>query len=276
MSNHLTDKLWVLVSLQEQLYGIEAEFVQEMLNTPKVAAIPMNLNYLRGLVTLRGRTAPLVDLRLRLGMTTLLQSQEELIDIFTKREQDHVNWLKELEASVRERRPFKLATDPHKCAFGRWYDTYKSDNMLVQNLLGRFDAPHKQIHGIATQVTDLEAKEQYDEAYGIIERTRNNELATMIQLFASARSLVRETARELCVVVDRNSHRVALAVDQVHGVEPLEISGDSNMEGLQGLDSGGLLQGVGKSRKGELVLLLHLPAILDEAVVHSSQATDAG
>jgi len=268
--------LWVVVSLKDQLYGIAADSVREMVNTPKVVGVPMNMPYLRGLVNLRGHTAPLVDLRMRLGMDSFLHSQEQLIEIFKVREQDHVNWLIELEASVKEKRPFKLSTDPHKCAFGRWYDTYKSDNMMVQNLLARFDAPHKHIHGIAAQVVSLEGQNRHEDAYALIERTRNTELATMIRLFASARMLVTETARELCVVVERLGRLVALTVDRVHGVEPLQVDEASTMEALTALDTGGLLQGVGTSRKGELVLMLNLPAVLDEAAAQTAELHTQG
>jgi hypothetical protein len=48
------------------------------------------------------------------------------------REQDHRNWLAELEACVREHRPFGMARDPHQCKFGLWYDRYKTEDRRLK------------------------------------------------------------------------------------------------------------------------------------------------
>jgi chemotaxis signal transduction protein len=79
----------------------------------EVASIPNMPDFVRGAINLRGRVMPLVDLRKRLGMVSASEETSEFIRLMMQREQDHKNWLAELEASVRERREFKLTTDPH-------------------------------------------------------------------------------------------------------------------------------------------------------------------
>ena len=83
-----------------------------------------------------------MDLRVRLGMIPLKKEIDDLVDLMKQREQDHRKWLEELESSVRQQREFKLATDPHKCAFGKWYDTFTTDNLTLGHALKKFDQPH--------------------------------------------------------------------------------------------------------------------------------------
>jgi hypothetical protein len=97
-----------------------------MLKMPEVSEVP-GAHSIRGGINLRGRFCAMMQLR----------------------EQDHRKWLLELEASVQEHRSFLMTTDPHKCAFGKWYDNYHADNAWVAALLKKVDGPHRQIHAVA-------------------------------------------------------------------------------------------------------------------------------
>ena len=141
-----------------------------------------------------------------------------------QREQDHKNWIAELESSVRERREFKLAIDPHKCAFGKWYDNFETDNRTLSGCLKKCDAPHQEIHGIAIKVKGMEEKEDFDSAYEIINPTKEGEWAEMIRLFSKARSLLRESKREIALVLEWKVTAIAGAVDSFATVENLSVS----------------------------------------------------
>ncbi len=125
----------VVVLVRGQLYGIEIEHVREMFEIPKLTAMPRVPEFVRGVVNLRGRVLPVLDLRMKLGMPRLSDEHEALFQMLKDREQDHKNWIAELESSVEERRPFKLQTDPHLCAFGKWYDMFSHPSRLVAAFL---------------------------------------------------------------------------------------------------------------------------------------------
>lgn len=83
---------------------------------PDVTVISVVPGFMRGGgINLRGKVLPVIDLRLRMGKNSLAEESEELVNLLELREQDHTNWLIELEASVKEKRAFKLATNPHQC-----------------------------------------------------------------------------------------------------------------------------------------------------------------
>jgi purine-binding chemotaxis protein CheW len=187
---------------------------------------PRKPAHVAGVMTLRDKVFPVVDLRTRLGMKSAGTEKEEMIAMIDQRERDHLNWLRELVASVEENRPFTLQTDPHKCAFGKWYDTYEGKTTAARMILWQFDAPHKAIHALADVIRDMAAKGHRDEALARIQETRDRELHVLIDLFDRFRASIREDD-EGTVLVHRDGERlVGFLVDTVsemRAVEPQAI-----------------------------------------------------
>jgi chemotaxis signal transduction protein len=236
-----------------------------MVAMPKVVSVPQAPNYVKGVINLRGQVIPVVDLRLKMGMTSLADESKDLVQLLNQREQDHKNWIAELESSVRERREFKLATDPHKCAFGKWYDNFKTDNRILASCLAKFDAPHQKIHGIAVKVKKQEEKEDFDSAYEIINQTKDGELAEMIRLFSEARSLLSESNREIALVLEWKDRTMAVGVDSVETVEKLSKSNIDGVPEMASTLNNECLAGIGKrGEDNELVQLLDVGILIGQ------------
>ncbi len=212
---------WVIFKLQEQFFAVSSHYVREMIATPSITNIPNTPAHYLGTILLRDTTIPAYDLRQRLDMKPIAEESQELIDLLIQREKDHKNWLKELELSVHEKREFTLATNPHLCAFGKWYDTFTTDNPTLKFYLSKFDAPHKSIHSIAVTVKKLEIQGNHSEALEIIETTRNRELSEMISLFEKTRAYIVQQNQSISVVIEKGKHQVAVSVDSVQTVERL-------------------------------------------------------
>lgn len=256
--------LFVVVKLGSNELGISADHVLEMVIMTQVTAIPVNVPYARGMITLRGKAIPLIDLRTFFGIAPLDEEQQELINTLTVREEDHVNWLQELENSVTEKREFKLATDPHKCNFGKWYDNYSTDYLILKALLPKFDTPHKRIHGIAQHVVALGEQGKHEDAMAIIEQTRGGELATMITLFGQARQIIRDDQRELALVLQVKERKFAVSVDSVTSVEELDRLSAEDVPDMLETVGNGLLMGIGKSKADDrAIMLMDLERILE-------------
>lgn len=256
-----TEVPWVVFNLGSEVYALSIDTIEEIVRVDGVAPLPGVPAYVRGLMTLRGRALPVLDLRTRLGMPSLDAEREALITMLQVREQEHRDWLSELEHSVVEKRPFGLAIDPHQCAFGRWYDTFETQNQTLDSVLRRFDAPHKAIHGIAQAVTDLVSRQAFDDALALIERTRNGELALMIQIFASTRQIIRELRREVVLIVRQFGRSYALAVDAVESIEPLALNEDTN--GVLDADEEHAVASIAQgSREHGVVMVLNPDALL--------------
>ncbi|MFH1061005.1 MAG: chemotaxis protein CheW [Pseudomonadota bacterium] len=265
LQEHSTENNWVIFRLHEQYFGVPVAQTQEMLVVPTVTPVPRAPGYVRGVINLRGRVMPLVDLRLRLNMTSSLAEIEELAKMLEQREEDHKNWLAELEASVREQRKFRLTTDHHACAFGKWYDGFQTDNLRLAGLLLKFDAPHQRIHAVGKEVEAMAGRKDFDAAYALIDRTRETVLAKMITLFNEARETIRKTHTEIAVVIEHQGRTLALTVDAVDSVEALDAGTLADMSGSYGDVALNLVSMVGRRREeGTMVLLLALEQLFEE------------
>lgn len=226
----------VLYRLAAELYAFPVSVVREMVRVQPAAAVPGAPTCVRGVINLRGAILPLVDLRVALGMQSALTEINELCDLLTARQRDHEEWLNELERCARTGDPFTKALDPEKCAFGRWYSSFKTDHLVLRTALGRLDAPHRAIHGTAHAVLDLASRGQKNEALALIEERRRGELAELIAALSNLRGVIRDQQRELVIVVEAEHKTVGICVDSIEGVELLaehgqpvgELIGDSN------------------------------------------------
>lgn len=241
---------WLIVRLAGQSFGVEVRCVRELATTQDkhIAPLPRLPDGVVGVLKLRDEVLPVADLRRLLGMPALATETTALVQLLKDREQDHVNWLRELEACVREQRTFQLATNPHMCKFGKWFDALMADDAALSALcngdemlersfrqtLAQFDAPHQRIHSIAQRVTEAVAQGHADEGHAIIERTRDGDLAAMIQLFAAACTTLAERRHPLLVVLSLFGRNVGALVDSVEAVttvgeEMLTDDGQSNL-----------------------------------------------
>jgi len=66
-SEFTTEQQMVVFTLGEENYGIDIFQINEIIRLPEVTSIPRTENHMRGLVNLRGKTIPVIDLNKRFG-----------------------------------------------------------------------------------------------------------------------------------------------------------------------------------------------------------------
>lgn len=250
------DMPWAIVELKGQLFAIATEDMREMVMMPDAAQVPGVPEYIRGVINLRGRVLPVVDLRKRMGLVSALDEAEAFCELMQQREQDHRNWLSELEASVKQRRPFTLTTDPHKCKFGLWYDAYRAGDPWVAAVLRKFDAPHQRIHGVAIEIEKLKARAQYGEADQLVSETRDGLLANLIKLFSELKDLVREAERETAVILADGHRSFAISVDVARSIEKFPPGDIEEISSLARVSHNGVVRRLAKRAKSRDVVLI--------------------
>ena len=265
-----TARRWLIVEVAEQAFGLDVEAVQELIDLggQPVHRLPESNPHLLGVLRVRDAVVPLVDFRRLIGVPSMQSEVEEVIKLLHQRRQDHINWLKELEASVNESRPFGLATDPHACAFGEWYDRlmgdrkaldrFTSGNLALLTALESFDLCHKRIHAIAEQVTQLVDRGDIEGARKVIDATRHGDLKRMLDLFDRVCELVASVRRARVVLVRVADHVAGLAVDEVCQVT--ELPPDSYRDVGVG-QSGGLVDRLATDTSDRLVQLVNLESL---------------
>ena len=221
MNEEITDYPWALFNLGNEIYAVSSEYIKSIFILEEVITLLDTKDYVRGAVNLRGDIIGLVDTRKFYGMYSVQEETKQFMRIMEERKQDHIEWLNELENSVKEQKDFTLTTDPHACGFGIWYDSYKTNDMMIDYLLKRFDEPHKKIHKVAEEVRDLLAADQYDEAMAFIEKAKERELKQMVSLFDSLCVEYRDGRRELAIVMEdeKTGKQMGITVDRVLSIE---------------------------------------------------------
>ena len=109
------------------VFSMPSNNVQAIISLPKINFIPNLKPHIRGIIKNRNKVYSVIDFRLLTSQPSIAEQLAEFRVMLDQREEDHVKWLVELENSVIENRSFNLATDPHKCAFGKWYDNLKPE-----------------------------------------------------------------------------------------------------------------------------------------------------
>jgi chemotaxis signal transduction protein len=205
----------------------------------------------------------LVDLRLRLGLPSALAEVEEMIAMLAAREQDHILWLKELKGAVSEGRPFALARDPTQCAFGKWYYSYKPEDIGFASVMCRLELPHRRIHAIADTVLKCVDQGEPDKAREIILRTEHGDLTTVVTLFEEARTAFRESQKEVALVLTDGRKHISLTVDKVLSVEAIAEDTIADAASAMGSLKSDLLRQVAHRANGQgIVFLLEAEALL--------------
>jgi purine-binding chemotaxis protein CheW len=262
---NLEELPWVIFRLQGQNYAVVATDVREMLALPQVTPVPRAPDFIRGMINLRGEVIPLVDLRRRMNLKSAAEEIEEFIQTLQGHKQDHLRWLEALVQAVEEKRPFTLATDPHQCAFGKWYDAYTTEDVQIMDILQRFDSPHKSVHAVGNEVNQLIAKGRYDEAHEVIERARKGPFERMLNLFTELSEAIRKSHFEIALVLDKEGVNIALAVDAVESVELLAPGTVEDLPGTYHGEKETILTKIGRRKEdNDSVIILDVGILLKE------------
>lgn len=234
----------------DRYFAVPALSVREMLPVQKVTALPEAPDWVRGVINVRNETFTLVDFRKRIGMDGSLEERNQLINELDQRELEHMQWIDMLEDSVNENLEFVGETDPHKCKFGIWYDSYEAPSVAVQLELKKFDDPHRAIHATAGEILNLKEAGKVDEAKNLIASRRNGEMARMISLFESLKRNIRDGDNEVIILIDDENLKFSMIVDRVESVETLSSEENTALKNFQQED-GKFAHHTGIAKRGD-------------------------
>ncbi len=251
---------WVTFKLAGQYYAVNSAYVVSIDRAPvEVTDISYASDYIRGVMEFRGGVIPLADMRRLLGMKSMEEELSEFVAMLEARKQDHINWVETLKKSVNEGTAFTLATDPHKCAFGRWYDHYQTDNASVRYHLNKIDEPHKALHACADEVRKCTQEcttcKRGECLKRPLERAMSQYMPTIVALLEDAKQVFREEYREMAVVLQNGEKLAGLLVDEASGVEQLAFLEEEQPAGGNPTEKE-LVKGVAKRTGGEQMVLV--------------------
>ncbi|GBF23316.1 hypothetical protein tpqmel_0720 [Candidatus Gastranaerophilus sp. (ex Termes propinquus)] len=179
--------------------------------------------------------------------------------------EDHKKYVEELLNSIDTGISPALTLNSHQCPFGVWYDNYKPTNNLVINHLKKIDEPHKRLHVIGAEVVKLLSSSRGDseERLQALKQEVCERLAPeLIGLLEKTLKIIKDSIREMVVILEFSGANIGLIVDEVHSVEVLSyLSKDMDLKSAYGSK---YINSVAKSNKmDEMVLLVDERSIFD-------------
>ncbi len=255
---------YLVFSAKDYILALPCFNIIQIVDSPACTAMPNMPPYVRGVIDFMGAPIPLIDTRIRLSLKSRQEEVTDMVNTFSQRKQDHLNWISKLKDAVEHDKEITVEKNPHACAFGKWYDTYKANTLALSSYMSRFDRPHKVIHDLAVQSEKLILAGQKQQAKSLISAAEQNELKILIALFDGFEEQMRQSFQEYAVVVSHKDRRFSLAIDTVKYFEKLdEIVHDVPFTGNI---NDKIVSGVGRKKIGDVtdeVMLLDLDALLD-------------
>ncbi|MBF0127762.1 MAG: chemotaxis protein CheW [Magnetococcales bacterium] len=210
------DTEYLVFTANHSQYGVPHLNVVAVMDVPEHISVPYMPAQMRGVIPFQGHGIPLFDLRVCFGETPRMQETDDLLQTMALRKQDHINWLNKLKHEVVGNQPITVQTDPHKCAFGKWYDTFQSDNLNLNAYMKRFNDPHQQIHQVAVQAASMLQNGRIQEARELMRLTEQGVLSRLIELFDGISGQIRQYLLEYAIVFNVDDDLFALAVDDIN------------------------------------------------------------
>ncbi len=260
MSNELANS-YALFSIDGKLHAIDSAFVQSFIHLNEVFSIPDKPEYCRGLIRYSDGIIPAIDLRVYLKMRSAETDAQELSQIMKQRKADHVKWLDTLFHAVMNNTEFTLATDSHKCAFGKWFDAYQTDDIGMKQYLRRFKQPHEKIHSIAQKVLEKRDNDDIEGALSIIEQTRNNELREMLELFDEFDVTYSASRKEVVVVISDGVSTTGVIVDEILALERLRAANTNGLANGYSKNADAIAVGT-REQNGDVVAIFDATRLL--------------
>lgn len=258
---------YFVFSVKDYLLALPYFNITQIVDSPSCTTVPSLPSYVRGVIDFMGKPIPLIDTRIRLSLKSRQEEVTDLVNTFLQRKQDHLNWISRLKDAVENDKDITVEKNPHKCAFGKWYDTYKANTLALASYMHRFDMPHKVIHDLAVQSEKLIHDGHKQQAKSLINAAEQNELKTLVALFDGFEEQMKLSYQEYAVIVNHKGREVSLAIDSVKYFEKLdEIAHDVPFTGNINEK---VILGIGRKKVGAVtdeILLLDLDTLLSEDI----------
>ncbi len=225
------DLPWLIFTLDGNAYAVNSKYVSGIEMRPgDVTPLPDAPDIYCGLVERRGEVYPLLDMRKTFHFLSIDEEIEKFKKMMEQRKQDHINWVDALERCVSSGEKFTLATDPHKCAFGIWYDKFTKENHSASFHIKKIEEPHRLLHESASAVIRAVENGDKETAARLLKKDREDYVPKIISILDEAENAYRNTFRETVVVLSDGTQMLGLLVDEVLAVDKIEpVTGSNNM-----------------------------------------------
>ncbi|MFZ2537496.1 MAG: chemotaxis protein CheW [Oscillospiraceae bacterium] len=255
-----------MFKINDVMYAVNGSMINSIfvLEQP-VTCVPMTESHVRGIINVRGDIVPIVDMRVLFELPTAEQNYQEFKKMIEDRKQDHLNWVEALRNYIENDVPFKLATDPHECAFGKWYDTFETNDPSVIHYLRQVEEPHNKLHACAEEA--INCKRNCDECKReeclkvILKSAFEIYVPNLLKLIDHVREAYSASSKQMVIVLQEGAVQMGILVDEV--VEVTDINEIFSLKEMPNTHRSPFVYGVGTVEHIEKeILMLDVSAVV--------------
>lgn len=254
---------FVIFKINGGLYCVNSKYIETLSRLPKFETLPEMPPAITGIFPYRDTFITMFDMRTAFGMPSLSEEFDAFSLMLDQRKEDHARWVEELERTARSGEAFQLSSDPHACAFGKWYDHFESDSYVINTHMKKIDEPHKRLHLAAEEVaeclriSDRDRQEETLEA--ILKRVKEESMPAILRLLDETKDIFHSVMFHEMVLILSDA-RLGLVVDEVLVVDELPPVRDQ----LDTVHGSPLVSGIRRSKKfTDVILELDVPRLLE-------------
>ncbi len=263
------DLPWIIFKVSKNTYAVNSINVLSITKLEdELIGVPNIQSYIRGLTNFRGSMIPLIDLKRVFKEESIDKKISSYAEMIAARKQDHINWTKELDRCIKNDEPFGLAVDPHECAFGKWYYSYKPENNIIAQHIRRIEEPHRLLHLAAAEYNNCNKDHAHCDREeclkDVLERVKEEYMPEIIRILDSSITVLKNNLKEMLIVVEYNGFKAGLIVDSVLSIEAIpNLYEQGNMN--NDYYNTKLISNIGKTEKTETtVLMLDIEGVLSK------------
>lgn len=258
------DKLpWIVFKLNNSNYAVNGHLVTSILDLPKeITTVPNSPEYIKGVVNVRGEILPLVELRNLFSIKSIPQEFIEFKDMIDRRKNDHIHWVTELKKCISKDdfSEFNLASDPHKCKLGRWYDNFQTDNNFIKFELKKMEEPHFKLHGMLELAKscsrDCENCQRQECLKSTLEKSLDSLQTQILKILDNTKHVFKSHFKEMIVTIQNDNMHIGIIVDEIIGIQNLNCT--YYPYGIDSLHGSKFVMGTADNDKSkDLILLLN-------------------
>lgn len=206
----------IVFSVGTNRYSVKIENVQRIIQSTEATSIPNAHEYIDGMISYEDKVIKILNFRKLINMQTY---ESELITLFERLKQYHIDWLESLKYSIEKGVKFTETLDSHICELGKWTDSFTAYDDIVVEILSELIDFHKQLHLTASTVLEVcendkeEALDMFNlDIMNIYDKTMN-----ALDKFTNELSLVSISLQKF-IIYDNNDLMFAIMVDSIEDI----------------------------------------------------------
>lgn len=213
---------FVSFRVHSRRYGIPIESVAEMTQIHDFHPISGTPAWILGMMQLRNSVIPILDLRIRLGLSRLEDELARIECDLTRQQQDHVDWVRSLEQGCAAGAILETDHEPIRCSLQACLESLGEGDEDRLATLERLREPDARLHAAVASCRTTLARGDVEATRRALRRIRNEELGDLRDAIDRVVREIRARGRQMIIVLRGADESLGIAVDHIDSVTGVE------------------------------------------------------